>query len=134
MHLFFREKQPPRLNGPIEPIPHAGHIWHPCLHQQGTIPSMPYHHPIPSAYPQVFTYPFHDGGDIIPGGGQELSPSNSECSSPSPSPHLLHMAVRKQHLQPSQTDSSSDDGERGNDLSHILHFKFHSFLSKWISV
>ncbi|KAL4235175.1 Zinc finger CCHC [Mactra antiquata] len=108
----MKEKQPPCLNGPAEPTPPVGHIWHPCLHPQGGIPPIPYQHNIP--YQHVFNYPFQDVGvGEIVAPNQELSPSNSECSSPSPSPHLLHMtAARKPHLQVGPSDSSSDDGER----------------------
>lgn len=93
-------------------------MWHPTyiptLHGLGPLPPLQYQHAPPGAYQQVFNYQsFQDGPGIVPA-AQDMSPSNSEYSSPSPSPHLPHVAaVRKPPQQMQLTDSSSEDGERG---------------------
>lgn len=131
--ILCREKVPLR-NGLIASAAELPpQVWgphptrHPLQHVQQFPAYLPYSHQIMHPFghppiiqqPAVFPFPHYQamGGMVAVGGGTEGSPTNSGNSSPSQSPCLPTAAYHRQkaiHLQANDTDSSSDNSERGN--------------------
>ena len=116
--LYFRDKGIPIQNGLIDArflldSPPPTH--HPYLPTQPGPPLTFPAHLGPSLYHPLFSY--HHPPHMSPR-MRDMSPTNSECSSPSPSPmplprspHVLQNV--RPHLPAQQTDSSSDDSDKG---------------------
>lgn len=85
-------------------------------HHAAAIHMLP-HGQLPQITPAQPVFQYQTGvGSAVPVSMTEVSPTNSERSSPSQSPHTTHQVVRKQPPQSVCSDSSSDDGDRGKVL------------------
>ena len=103
--------------------------------QQQAMHHMPFHHPQMIPQPAPVFPPFQPGlaGAGIQLAGSEVSPTNSGHSSPSQSPHLHHVShkrIQQVYLQPTGTDSSSDDSERGIVFKSLMHTLAHIISRK----